>query len=101
MVAVSVTMPRHSSSPASMGGPDGALPGIRDRQTQGLALDGVPVLEVEPDAADGSGAGGHRRVHELADAGQIVHADLDGVAREVGTQRLPAVDVVVLWLQLV
>ena len=44
-----------------------------------LAFDGGPFLQIEPDVADGVGAGLYRGVDDFADPRDVVHAHLDRV----------------------
>jgi hypothetical protein len=79
----------------------GARPGVGHRTPQRLALDLRAVLQVEPNAADVGGARRDRDVDDLTDPRDVVEPHLDAVARDVAAQRLPAVLVVELRLQVV
>ena len=93
----------HPLDPHAGAGCGGVRPApcVFDGEAQRFTFGGRSILQVEPHAADRRGARRHRLLEELAEAWQIVHPQLDAVAGDVAAQRLAAVVVVELGLQIV
>ena len=70
-----------------------------DRALERFTLERRSVLQVEPQAVNHRRARRSRGVEDLADAGEIVHANVDGVASDEASGCLPAVVVVELQLE--